>query len=67
MFLGVVGYIRNEQGAPMREASIAIMGVERQYRVSHNQAHYRVLLPAGEYRAIVRCHNYRDQVTTCYF
>ncbi|CAH0402906.1 unnamed protein product [Chilo suppressalis] len=63
---GVVGYVRNELGAPMRSASIAVMGrdVTRQYRVSRNLAHYRALLPPGQYRAIVRCHGYRDQIVT---
>ncbi|CAG9791234.1 unnamed protein product [Diatraea saccharalis] len=61
---GIIGYIKNEEGMPMRSASIAVMGVERQYRVTHNQAYYRALLPPGEYRAIVRCHNYRDQIVT---
>ncbi|XP_053616967.1 carboxypeptidase D isoform X2 [Plodia interpunctella] len=59
---GVRGYIKNEVGAPMREAVVAVTGVERQFRVSRNMAAYRVMLPAGDYRVIVRCHGYRDQM-----
>ncbi|XP_069356979.1 carboxypeptidase D-like isoform X2 [Maniola hyperantus] len=59
---GVVGYVTNEQGGPMRSAVVAIAGSARQYRVSPNLAHYRALLPPGDYRVIVRCHGYRDQM-----
>ncbi|XP_050552630.1 carboxypeptidase D isoform X1 [Spodoptera frugiperda] len=59
---GVVGYIKNEEGIPMRDAIVAVTGVERQYRVSRNLAHYRIMLPPGVYRVIVRCHNYQDQM-----
>ncbi|CAH2093466.1 unnamed protein product [Euphydryas editha] len=58
---GVVGFVRNELGAPMRSAVIAVVGSALQYRVSRNMAHYRALLPPGDYRVIVRCHGYRDQ------
>ncbi|KAI5642609.1 zinc carboxypeptidase domain-containing protein [Phthorimaea operculella] len=61
---GVVGYIKNEEGLPMREAVVAIKGVERPYRVTPNMAFYRIMLPPGEYRVIVRCHNYLDQILT---
>ncbi|KAJ8712882.1 hypothetical protein PYW08_008186 [Mythimna loreyi] len=61
---GVVGYIKNEDGMPMREAVVAVTGVERQYRVTRNLAHYRVMLPPGVYKVIVRCHNYHDQMLT---
>ncbi|KPJ13020.1 Carboxypeptidase D [Papilio machaon] len=61
---GVKGYIKNEDGLPMREASLAVTGVARQYRVTPNRAHYRALLPAGDYRVIVRCHGYHDQQLT---
>ncbi|XP_063896391.1 carboxypeptidase D [Helicoverpa armigera] len=58
---GVVGFIKNEEGMPMREAIVAVTGIERQYRVTRNLAHYRLMLPPGVYRVIVRCHNYHDQ------
>ncbi|XP_072934189.1 carboxypeptidase D isoform X2 [Epargyreus clarus] len=61
---GVKGYIKNEQGAAMRGASVAIAGAARQYRVSGNLAHYRAILPPGDYKVIVRCHGYRDQMLT---
>ncbi|XP_023938075.2 carboxypeptidase D isoform X2 [Bicyclus anynana] len=61
---GVVGFVKNEQGGPMRSAVVAIAGSARQYRVSANMAHYRALLPPGDYRVIVRCHGYRDQMLT---
>ncbi|KAH9640540.1 hypothetical protein HF086_001589 [Spodoptera exigua] len=44
---GVVGYIKNEEGVPMRDAIVAVTGVERQYRVTRNLAHYRIMLPPG--------------------
>uniref|UniRef100_S4P1T8 Carboxypeptidase D n=5 Tax=Pararge aegeria TaxID=116150 RepID=S4P1T8_9NEOP len=53
---GVVGFVTNEQGGPMRSAVVAIAGSARQYRVSANMAYYRALLPPGDYRVIVRCH-----------
>ncbi|XP_039751750.1 carboxypeptidase D-like isoform X2 [Pararge aegeria] len=59
---GVVGFVTNEQGGPMRSAVVAIAGSARQYRVSANMAYYRALLPPGDYRVIVRCHGYRDQM-----
>lgn len=59
---GVVGFVKNEEGLPMREAVVAVTGIERQYRVSSNQAHYKVMLPPGVYHVIVRCHNYQDQM-----
>ncbi|XP_045503129.1 carboxypeptidase D isoform X1 [Colias croceus] len=59
---GITGYIKNEEGGAMREASLAIAGTSRQYRVSANMALYRALLPAGDYRVIVRCHGYHDQM-----
>ncbi|XP_022120692.2 carboxypeptidase D isoform X1 [Pieris rapae] len=59
---GVVGYVKNEDGGPVRGASLAIAGTSRQYRVSPNLARYRALLPPGDYRVIVRCHPYRDQI-----
>lgn len=61
---GVVGFVKNEEGLPMREAIVAVTGVERQYRVTTNLAHYRVMLPPGVYRVIVRCHNYQDKMLT---
>ncbi|CAK1541831.1 unnamed protein product [Leptosia nina] len=59
---GVVGYVKNEEGGAVRGASLAITGTSRQYRVSPNLARYRALLPPGDYRVIVRCHPYRDQI-----
>ncbi|CAH0595249.1 unnamed protein product [Chrysodeixis includens] len=61
---GVVGYIKSTEGMPMRDAVVAITGVERQYRVTRNLAHYRIMLPPGVYHVIVRCHNYHDQMLT---
>ncbi|XP_068623289.1 carboxypeptidase D isoform X2 [Battus philenor] len=61
---GVKGYIKNEDGIPMRDATLAITGSARQYRVSRNRAHYRALLPPGDYRVIIRCHGYHDQQLT---
>lgn len=58
----MVGFVKNEEGGPMRSAVVAIAGSARQYRVSANMAHYRALLPPGDYRVIVRCHGYHDQV-----
>ncbi|XP_061382022.1 carboxypeptidase D-like isoform X2 [Danaus plexippus] len=63
---GIRGFIRNTEGAPMRSAVISVVSgaSSRQYRVSQNQAHYRALLPPGDYRIIVRCHGYKDQMLT---
>lgn len=69
---GVMGYIKNEQGAPMRRAVVTVQYAgkegeaadEESVRVSPNMAHYRALLPPGDYRVLVRCHNYRDQTFT---
>ncbi|XP_049879390.1 carboxypeptidase D isoform X2 [Pectinophora gossypiella] len=61
---GVVGYIKNEEGEPMRDAVVAITGLEQQYRVTRNMAYYRAMLPPREYKVIVRCHKYQDQVLT---
>ncbi|XP_060806567.1 carboxypeptidase D isoform X1 [Amyelois transitella] len=59
---GIRGYVKNEVGAPMREAVVAITGVQRQLRVSGNMARYHAALPPGDYRVVVRCHGYRDQM-----
>lgn len=56
--------MKNEEGGAVRGASLAITGTSRQYRVSPNLARYKALLPPGDYRVIVRCHPYRDQVYT---
>ncbi|KAG6443020.1 hypothetical protein O3G_MSEX002659 [Manduca sexta] len=61
---GVVGFVKNEQEQPVREAVLAVRGVQRQYRVSRNMAHFRVALPPAEYRVIVRAHNYHDEMLT---
>ncbi|KAL0868000.1 hypothetical protein ABMA27_008658 [Loxostege sticticalis] len=61
---GVMGYVKNALGAPMRDAYITVAGISRQYRVSKNMAHFRVMLPPGEYRVVVSCHNYQDQAFT---
>ncbi|XP_059048175.1 carboxypeptidase D isoform X2 [Achroia grisella] len=63
---GVVGYIKNEQGAPMRQAVVSLqtsIGTHR-VAVSSNMAHYRALLPPGDYRVLIQCHNYREQMLT---
>ncbi|XP_075984216.1 carboxypeptidase D-like isoform X2 [Anticarsia gemmatalis] len=59
---GVSGFVRNEEGLPMRDAVVAVTGVQRTVQVSRNQAHYKLMLPPGVYRVIVRCHNYQDQM-----
>ncbi|XP_047538492.1 carboxypeptidase D-like isoform X1 [Vanessa atalanta] len=61
---GVAGFVRNEQGGAMRGAVLAVAGSARQFRASRNLAHYRALLPPADYRVIVRCHGYRDQMLT---
>ncbi|XP_041971447.1 carboxypeptidase D-like isoform X2 [Aricia agestis] len=61
---GVVGFVRNEEGGPLRAAMVAVEGSGRQLRVTPNQAHYRALLPPGTYRLLVRARNYHDQTLT---
>ncbi|XP_063832950.1 carboxypeptidase D [Ostrinia nubilalis] len=61
---GIMGYVKNELGAPMREATVSVEGVAKPYRVSANMAHFRLMLPPGEYRVVVRCHKYEDQAFT---
>ncbi|KAM3963849.1 LOW QUALITY PROTEIN: carboxypeptidase D svr [Aphomia sociella] len=61
---GVMGYVKNEQGAPMREAVLTVSSLQHELHVSPNMAHYRALLPAGTYRVLVRCHHYREQTLT---
>ncbi|CAG5047116.1 unnamed protein product [Parnassius apollo] len=61
---GVKGYIKNEDGVPLREATLAVPGSSRQYRVSRNRAHFRALLPPGDVRLLVRARGYHDQMLT---
>lgn len=61
---GIVGYVKNEIGKPVRDATIAITSFSKQYRVTSNMAHYHVMLPAGVYKVIVRAHNYKDRILT---
>ncbi|CAH2052750.1 unnamed protein product, partial [Iphiclides podalirius] len=75
---GVKGFIKNEDGLPLRDATLSLVGrgsgggggsggsggSGRHFRVSRNRAHYRALLPAGDYRVLARCHGYQDQQVT---
>ncbi|GBP39105.1 Carboxypeptidase D [Eumeta japonica] len=61
---GVVGYIKDIHGKPINTATVAITGLEKQYRVSRNMAYYKVMLPSGEYQVIIRAHGYMDKIMT---
>lgn len=60
--LGMEGYVKNDQNEPLRSATIAVTGVDQQYKVSKNMAFYKIMLPPGDYKVIIRCHGYTDQV-----
>ncbi|XP_026313538.1 carboxypeptidase D isoform X2 [Hyposmocoma kahamanoa] len=61
---GIVGYVKNEEGKPMRDAVLTISGIEKEFHVTSNMAFYRIILPPGEYRGKVKCHGYHDQMFT---
>lgn len=46
---GVKGSIRNEQSEPIRNAIVSITGNELTTPVTKNMAHFRFVLPAGQY------------------
>lgn len=42
----------------MKNATIKILGSNRVYEVHQSKAHFKIMLPAGNYNLIVSCHNY---------
>lgn len=45
---GVKGFIKDTKGRPLRESLIKIEGNIDEYRVTKNQAHFRIVLPSGK-------------------
>ncbi|KAG5682478.1 hypothetical protein PVAND_011829 [Polypedilum vanderplanki] len=44
---GVRGFVKDEQGSPIRNARVKVVGSEREYKVSKNLGFFHVLVPKG--------------------
>ncbi|XP_074039541.1 carboxypeptidase D svr [Leptinotarsa decemlineata] len=59
---GVEGVVENTLGEPMLNATITISGIEQSYEVSKTIAHFRMMLPPGNYNLEFACHNYQTKL-----
>jgi carboxypeptidase D len=59
---GVVGYVKDRNHNPLRNARVRILGSTREYRVSKNLAHFHALVPNGGSRLEISCENFTTKV-----
>ncbi|KAI4454464.1 protease m14 carboxypeptidase [Holotrichia oblita] len=57
---GVQGFVLNSKNAPMINATIVIKGIGKVYEVTKTSAHYKIILPTGNYEIRFSCHNYKS-------
>lgn len=55
---GLEGYVRDANASPMRNATIKLIGSDRNFDVTKNLAHFKIMLPPGKYKIEVSCHFY---------
>lgn len=55
---GVKGFVKNIKGEPIRNALIKIEGNIDEYKVTENQAHFRIVLPSGKMTIVISSSGY---------
>ncbi|KAJ3651200.1 hypothetical protein Zmor_017252 [Zophobas morio] len=55
---GVQGFVQDEKMAPMRNATVKVNGLDRTFDVTKTSAHFKIMLPPGQYTFEVSCHYY---------
>ncbi|KAL1501684.1 hypothetical protein ABEB36_006968 [Hypothenemus hampei] len=55
---GVAGVVLNRKQNPLYNATIKVIGTEESYEVTKNKAHFKIMLPAGNYQIQISCHGY---------
>lgn len=58
---GVKGFVKDQNGNPLRNAKILIKGSEHSHNVSKNLAFFHVLVPSGKCELTVVCENYTSK------
>lgn len=46
----------------MRNATVKILGIEKIYEVTKNMAHFKIMLPSGNYKLEIICHEYETRL-----
>lgn len=46
----------------MKNATVVVRGISRTYDVTARKAHYKIMLPEGQYELEVKCHGYNSKV-----
>ncbi|KAH1018050.1 hypothetical protein HUJ05_005875 [Dendroctonus ponderosae] len=58
---GVRGMVLSSQNYPLYNATVKVLETEDVFEVSKNAAHFRAMLPAGQYQIQVACHGYQTK------
>ncbi|XP_025831012.1 carboxypeptidase D [Agrilus planipennis] len=56
---GIQGYVLDRSQKPMHNATVKVEGLRKMFEVTKNLAHFKIMLPPGQYRVEVSCHNYQ--------
>ncbi|KAG5866493.1 hypothetical protein JTB14_015933 [Gonioctena quinquepunctata] len=59
---GIEGVVKGPLGEPMLNATIKVSGIEQGYDVSKKIAHFKIMLPPGNYNLQFMCHNFQTKV-----
>ncbi|CAG9814957.1 unnamed protein product [Phaedon cochleariae] len=59
---GVEGVVKNNLGEPMLNASVTVSGIDQPYEVTKKIAHFKLMLPPGNYNLEISCHDYQTKV-----
>lgn len=61
---GVKGFVKDEQLLPLRNVVIKVEGNSLIYKVTKNQAHFRIILPNGKMNLIFSADGYKSKSVT---
>lgn len=62
MFTGLQGTVRNYKNIPLLNATVQVLETGETFEVTKNLAHFKSMVPAGQYTINVSCHGYESKI-----
>lgn len=61
-FTGLQGTVRNYKNIPLLNATVKVLETGEAFEVTKNLAHFKSMVPAGQYTINVSCHGYESKI-----